>query len=174
MRLQLERFASSISELLVVTDNDGTLRALDYADYESRMHRLLRIHYGDYTLKDGRVPATVPRALTAYFKGDLEAVDALPTATGGTEFQCEVWKGLRAIPAGTTITYGQLAKKIGRAGSSRAVGAANGANPIAIVVPCHRVIGANGQLTGYAGGLSHKQWLLNHERQFAPELTTAH
>jgi O-6-methylguanine DNA methyltransferase len=170
MRLQLERFASPVSELLIVTDAEGNLRALDYADYESRMHRLLRLHYGSYTLTAGSTPASIKRALRAYFDGDIEALDVLPTATGGTEFQREVWKGLRAIPAGTTITYGQLATNIGRVGSSRAVGAANGANPIAIVAPCHRVIGANGALTGYAGGLSHKQWLLDHEREHAPIL----
>jgi O-6-methylguanine DNA methyltransferase len=173
MRLQLERFTSPVSELLIVTDAEGNLRALDYADHESRLHRLLRLHYGNYALTDGSAGASIKRALRAYFDADIHALDVLPIATGGSEFQREVWKGLRAIPAGTTITYGQLATNIGRAGSSRAVGAANGANPIAIVVPCHRVIGANGTLTGYAGGLSHKKWLLDHERQFASALAGA-
>jgi O-6-methylguanine DNA methyltransferase len=171
MRLRLERWTSPVSPLLIVTDHDGILRALDFADYESRMHRLLHDHYKDYTLKDGNAPAPLTRALAAYFDGDMDALDDVPTATGGTPFQREVWNGLRAIPACTTISYGQLAAAIGRPGASRAVGAANGANPIAIVVPCHRVIGANGTLTGYGGGLPRKQWLLAHEARFAPMAT---
>ena len=132
------------------------------------MHRLLRAHYGACELKESAAPASLTQALGAYFDGDTDALADLPVATGGTPFQREVWKALRAIPAGTTMTYGQLAASLGRPGASRAVGAANGANPIAIVVPCHRVIGANGTLTGYASGLSHKQWLLDHEARFAP------
>ena len=95
-------------------------------------------------------------------------VKPFQTATGGTPFQREVWKALRAIPAGATKTYGQLAASLGCPTASRAVGAANGANPIGIVVPCHRVVGAHGKLTGYAGGLPRKRWLLDHESRFAP------
>jgi len=151
-----------------VIDDDGILRALDFDDYEGRMHRLLRDHYGHYTLQEGPAPAAITRALEAYFAGDLDAIQNIKTATGGTPFQQDVWRALRAIPAGTTQSYGQLATTIGRPGASRAVGAANGSNPIAIVVPCHRVIGANGQLTGYGGGLPRKQWLLTHEARHAP------
>ena len=105
-----------------------------------------------------------PRALSAaYFKGDLTAIDGLKVANGGTDFQRAVWKALRAIPAGGTITYGALAARLGRPKAARAVGLANGANPIAIVVPCHRVVGADGSLTGYGGGMARKQWLLAHE-----------
>jgi len=168
MRLQLERWASPISSLLLVTNNDGVLRALEFADHEARMRRRLRLHYGSYTLQDGAAPASITRALHAYFDGNSDELAEIPVATGGTPFQREVWKALRAIPAGATTSYGQLAATLGRAGASRAVGAANGANPIAIVVPCHRVIGANGTLTGYASGLPHKQWLLAHEARFAP------
>jgi O-6-methylguanine DNA methyltransferase len=171
MRLLLERWASPVSSLLLVTDNDGVLRALDFADYEPRMHRLLREHYGDYTLAEGAAPVSLTRALDAYFAGDLDALAEVTTATGGTPFQREVWTALRAIPAGATRSYGQLAASIGRPGASRAVGAANGSNPIAIVVPCHRVIGASGTLTGYGGGLARKQWLLDHESRFAAILT---
>ena len=103
----------------------------------------------------------------------LRAVNSIPTKTCGTPFQQAVWQSLRAIEPGHTKTYGQLAKELGRASASRAVGAANSANPISIVVPCHRVIGATGALTGYSGGLSHKEWLLAHERQFAGELLFA-
>lgn len=166
MRLRLERWASPISSLLLVIDEDGVLRALDFEDYEARMHRLLRQHYGDYTLQDGPALDSLTRALADYFAGDIAALADVKTATGGTPFQQKVWNALRAIPSGVTISYGQLAARLGRPGASRAVGAANGANPIAIVVPCHRVIGANGTLTGYGGGIPRKQWLLEHEARF--------
>jgi methylated-DNA-[protein]-cysteine S-methyltransferase len=170
MRLQLERWASPIPSLslLLVTDNDGFLRALEFAENETRMLRLLRRHYTDYALDEGAAPISLTQALDAYFDGDIEALADVQTATAGTPFQREVWKALRAIPAGTTISYGQLAVNMGRKGSSRAVGAANGANPIPIVVPCHRVIGADGSLTGFGSGLPRKQWLLDHEARFAP------
>jgi O-6-methylguanine DNA methyltransferase len=109
------------------------------------------------------VPAAIAAALDGYFAGDLTAVDAVPVATGGTEFQKSVWAALRSIPAGETRGYGALAAAIGKPGAARAVGLANGMNPIGIVVPCHRVIGASGALTGYAGGVERKRWLLAHE-----------
>jgi methylated-DNA-[protein]-cysteine S-methyltransferase len=93
----------------------------------------------------------------------VPALDGLTVTTGGTDFQRSVWKALRAIPAGETRTYGQLAAAIGSPKAVRAVGLANGRNPVALIVPCHRVIGANGTLTGYAGGLERKRWLLQHE-----------
>jgi methylated-DNA-[protein]-cysteine S-methyltransferase len=163
MHLRLEQYKSPFSTLLLVTDEAGALRALDFADFEPRMRRLLREHYGEYELKDGSPPVTVIRALDAYFDGNLRALESIRTATGGTSFQRAVWRALRAIKPGTTKSYGQIAARIGRPTASRAVGAANGSNPIAIVVPCHRVIGANGALTGYGGGLPRKRWLLDHE-----------
>lgn len=166
MHLQLERWASPISILLLVTDEDGTLRALEFEENEARMMRLLSRYYPGHTLEEGAAPAALKRALEAYFNGDLHALATVRTAAGGTEFQRQVWKALRGIPAGTTINYGQLAASIGRKGASRAVGAANGANPMPIVVPCHRVIGADGSLTGFGSGLPRKQWLLDHERRF--------
>lgn len=167
MRLRLEHWTSPLAPLLLVTDDDGLLRALDFAGHESRMSRLLRLHYGDYALAKGAVPSLVTRALRSYFAGDLNALAEIQTATGGTDFQREVWRALREIPAGGTVSYGRLATSLGRTGSSRAVGAANGANPIAIVVPCHRVIGADGSLTGFASGIGRKRWLLDHESRFA-------
>jgi O-6-methylguanine DNA methyltransferase len=161
--LQLSKYASPLAPLLVVTGRDDTLRALDFVDYEPRMSRLLGDHYGDCELRLGPAPSSVTDALDAYFDGELTAIDTLSTATGGTDFQREVWKALRDIEPGSTMSYGQLAAAIGRPNASRAVGAANGSNPIAIVVPCHRVIGANGSLTGYGGGLPRKRWLLDHE-----------
>ncbi|MNZ84451.1 Methylated-DNA--protein-cysteine methyltransferase [compost metagenome] len=98
-----------------------------------------------------------------YFSGELDVINDLPVMTAGTEFQRSVWQQLRQIPCGEIITYGELAKRIGRPTASRAVGMANGSNPISIVVPCHRVIGSQGALTGYAGGVQRKQWLLKHE-----------
>ncbi len=162
MHLTLSRYAAPEAELLIVTDGD-TLRALDFADYEPRMRTLLARHYGAVELTDGPLPASIATALDAYFAGDLTALDAIPVATGGSDFQRSVWAALRAIPAGTTTGYGALAATLGKPGAARAVGLANGSNPIGIVVPCHRVIGANGKLTGYAGGVGRKEWLLKHE-----------
>lgn len=162
MHLTLSRYAAPEAELLLVTEGD-TLRALDFADFEARMRTLLGRHYGAVTLTDGPVPAGIAAALDAYFAGELTALDAVPVATGGSAFQRSVWAALRAIPAGTTTGYGALAAALGKPGAARAVGLANGANPIGIVVPCHRVIGADGRLTGYAGGVARKEWLLRHE-----------
>jgi methylated-DNA-[protein]-cysteine S-methyltransferase len=103
-------------------------------------------------------------ALRAYFDGDLAAIDRLKVATGGTDFQKSVWKALRQIACGETMTYSMLAQRIGRPTAVRAVGNANGDNPISVVVPCHRVIGTNGSLTGYGGGIERKHWLLAHEQ----------
>lgn len=163
MRLQLDRLPSPIGTMLVVFDDEAQLRALDFEDYEPRLHRLLHRHYGAFDLVSGRAPQAITGALGAYFDGELNAVDSIPVATGGTAFQRRIWAELRTIPARQTMSYGVLATTIGAAGASRAVGLANGANPVAIVVPCHRVIGANGSLTGYGGGLHRKHWLLAHE-----------
>ena len=153
--------------MLLVTDAGGALRAADFGDYEERMHTLLRRHYGSFALRDGAAPAAITRALSAYFRGDLAAIAPIASVTAGTSFQREVWRALRSIPAGSTTTYGALAAQLGRPAASRAVGLANGANPVAIVVPCHRVIGANGALTGYGGGIARKRWLLDHEARCA-------
>jgi methylated-DNA-[protein]-cysteine S-methyltransferase len=111
--------------------------------------------------------ATAARQLDAYFAGQLTDFD-LPLAPAGTDFQRRVWDGLRAIPYGQTVSYGELARRVGNPAASRAVGLANGRNPIAIVVPCHRVIGTDGSLTGYGGGLDRKRFLLALERGTAP------
>jgi methylated-DNA-[protein]-cysteine S-methyltransferase len=161
--LTLDRMETPVGEMLVVTDAEGAVRALDFADYEARMLRLLARHAPGASLTPGRAPEAVRDALAAYFTGDVRALDALPVKTAGTAFQAEVWAALRAIPAGETRSYGQLAAAIGRPSAVRAVGLANGSNPVGVIVPCHRVIGANGTLTGYAGGLERKRWLLAHE-----------
>ena len=161
----LETLDTPTGPMLIVTDDEDRLRALDWQDHDTRLKRLMRRHYGDKVMLRPRAQASpAQRALSAYFAGDLDAISALPTATNGTEFQCAVWEGLRRIPTGRTISYGDLARDIGRPSAVRAVGLANGANPIAIVVPCHRVIGADASLTGYGGGIERKRWLLAHER----------
>jgi methylated-DNA-[protein]-cysteine S-methyltransferase len=162
----LERFDTPTGRMLVATDEEGRLRAVEWEDHEPRMRQLLGRHYGAnaFVLREGAKPSAARRALEAYFEGDLDALNDLPTATNGTRFQRKVWDALRRIPIGETVSYGALAMRIGQPTASRAVGLANGSNPIAIVVPCHRVIGANASLTGYGGGLQRKRWLLAHER----------
>ena len=161
--LTLDRVATPVGEVLLVTGPEGAVRALEFAGYEGRMHRLLGRHSPDARLDEGRAPQGVRSAVEAYFSGDVRALDTLQVQTGGTEFQKAIWAALRAIPAGETRSYGQLAAAIGSPRAVRAAGLANGQNPVAVIVPCHRVIGANGTLTGYAGGLERKRWLLAHE-----------
>ncbi|HEX7389242.1 MAG TPA: methylated-DNA--[protein]-cysteine S-methyltransferase, partial [Acidiphilium sp.] len=126
-------------------------------------------HYPDHELIPGR--CGVRDRLNAYFAGDLAAVDTITVRAAGTGFQHRVWTALRTIPPGTTTSYGELAARLGVPKASRAVGLANGANPISIVVPCHRVIGADGRLTGYGGGIERKAWLLDHEAHSKAEIT---
>ena len=165
LRVFLERIRSPVGEMIVGTDQEGALRLVDFADYEARMRKLLDRQYGKgkVALEEARKASQATHALARYFKGDLGAIEKLEVVHGGTAFQRKVWKALRAIPAGRTTSYGALAKKLGFPQAARAVGLANGANPIAIVVPCHRVVGANGSLTGYGGGMHRKEWLLKHE-----------
>jgi len=159
----LDRIPSPIGTMLVVVDDESHLRVLDWEDFEARMLRMLRLCHGaSIRLVPGRARAVRDR-LESYFAGDIRAIDAIPVRTGGTPFQNKVWTALRTIPAGTILTYGRLARKIRKPTAIRAVGHANGANPVSVVVPCHRLIGADGTLTGYGGGLHRKQWLLAHE-----------
>lgn len=161
--LFLDRIDTPVGVGLVVFDADGALRVFDWASHEARMHLLLRRQNGPVTLKGIPAPKTITGAFAAYFAGDLQAIDNLVCRTGGTAFQRSVWAALRTIPAGETWSYKRLADAIGRPSAVRAVGLANGANPIGIVAPCHRVIGSDGSLTGYGGGLDRKRWLLGHE-----------
>ena len=161
--LTLDRVATPAGEVLLVTDAEGAVRALDFAGYEERMTRLLRRHWGAVELVEGAAPSPVRAAVQNYFQGDLAALEGLTVKTKGTPFQRAVWASLQTIPPGMTWTYGQLAAAIGAPKAVRAAGLANGQNPVALIVPCHRVIGANGTLTGYAGGLERKRWLLAHE-----------
>ncbi len=163
-----EEFDTPIGAMCIVTDAEGELRAADWLDMGDRMHRLLRLHYGDeLRLQRARRDSRARVALESYFDGQLAAIEAIATRTCGTDFQKQVWAALREIPAGGTVSYGELAARIGRPRAVRAVGAANGANPIPVVVPCHRVIGADASLTGFGGGLERTRWLLAHERKHA-------
>lgn len=143
---------------LVVWGEDHTLSGIGFAD-SPKSARL-----DPRWPRDDAAFAAVAEQLQAYFAGQLTRFD-LELATGGTQFQRRVWDALRSIPYGETTTYGELAVELGDPRAVRAVGTANGCNPISIVIPCHRVIGSDGSLTGYGGGLPRKQWLLSHERQ---------
>jgi methylated-DNA-[protein]-cysteine S-methyltransferase len=119
--------------------------------------------YPEVPVKEASDPGGARRVLNRYFQGELESLDELSVELHGTNFQKRVWQALRSVRAGTTASYTDLAKNVGAPAAVRAVGAANGANPIAVVLPCHRIIGSNGSLVGYGGGLQRKRWLLAHE-----------
>jgi methylated-DNA-[protein]-cysteine S-methyltransferase len=164
MNFSLDSLPTAIGALLIVFDDEGRLRALDWDDFEPRMRRLLRLQYGsEVELGEGSAPKSIRDPLNAYFAGDFSALDRIEIEMGGTPFQRKLWTALRTIAPGTTSTYGALAAQIETPKAIRAVGAANGANPISIVLPCHRVIGSDQRLTGYGGGLDRKHWLLTHE-----------
>lgn len=160
-----ERLPTPTGPMSIVTDGNGVLRALDWDDHEDRMLKLLRRYYGAgaVRLTDAHASSATRQALMDYFDGDLAALEGVPAETSGTPFQRLVWQALRHIPVGRTVSYAALAASIGRPEAVRAVGLANGANPISIAVPCHRVIGTNNALTGYGGGIERKRWLLAHE-----------
>ncbi len=162
-RLLLDRIATPLGEAMLVTDDDGFLRAFDWSDHDERLRRLMRRYYGPIPIVQGPAPAAVREALDAYFAGQVDALSALAWRSAGTPFQLSVWRALCEIPVGETVSYGELARRIGKPRAVRAVGLANGANPIGLIAPCHRVIGADGTLTGYGGGLHRKRWLLAHE-----------
>jgi methylated-DNA-[protein]-cysteine S-methyltransferase len=165
MRLQIGNLPSPLGELLVVTDEQQFVRALDYADHRPRLFRLLQEHYASCKVSEAPVPPGIATALQGYFDGDLQALDAIATATNGSELERRVWSALRNLPAGETVSYSEIARGLGLHDPRAAIeiGAINGANPVAIIVPCHRVIAKNGNLKGYAGGQHRKRWLLQHE-----------
>lgn len=162
MELLIDRIDFHLGQILIVSDGKN-LCALDFADYQSRMMKLLVKRYGSLHLTEKPNPQGFSNHIRAYLAGDFSSIDEMPVNTGGTVFQQQVWLALRSIPLGTVMTYGELAQKIGKPTAHRAVGMTNSLNPVAIVLPCHRVVGANAKLTGYAGGLECKRWLLQHE-----------
>lgn len=165
MKLARSHFDTPTGPMMLLLDEDQQVRLFEWVDHQARMERLLARHYPKTTfaIADEPAPLGYQTAIQSYFSGDTTALESLPVAFGGTPFQQTVWKALQTIPAGKTLSYGQLAAQIGNPNAMRAVGLANSANPIALIVPCHRVIGANGTLTGYGGGMERKQWLLRHE-----------
>jgi len=162
IELRTDTVESEIGPIVVVT-GQGALCALDFGECDERLKTLLSRRFDDFVLAEEDNPLGVSERLRAYLAKDFAALDDIAVDTGGTAFQRQVWAALRSIPSGATRTYRELAVQLGRPGASRAVGLANSQNPIAIVLPCHRVIGSEGSLTGYGGGLGRKQWLLRHE-----------
>ena len=162
MKLFFDQLPAKFGTIHLVSDGERMV-SLDFEGFQERLHKLMSKRYETYELVDADNPQGFTDVLKAYLAGDITAVDAIPVDTGGTDFQQSCWQLLRKIPAGETWTYGQMAKILGNPKASRAVGITNSLNPVGIVVPCHRVIGASGKLTGYAGGLNVKDWLLRHE-----------
>lgn len=151
--------------MVSITDDRGRLRALFWDDSRERLRAYLKRQRWPQpdAAPRSRRRGIVEDALQAYFAGDLSAIDELPVAPAGSPFQNAVWSALRGVPPGSVTSYAALAAAIGRQSAVRAVGHANGANPISIVIPCHRLVGAGGALTGYGGGITRKRWLLEHE-----------
>ena len=170
--LLMDRIDTPLGELFIVADHDGNLRSTAWADCDTHLRPSLELHYGKngFTIEPSRNSSGLAEAIARYFAGDLAAIDTLPVQTAGTPFQREVWRALREIPCGTAISYATLARRIGRPNAVRAVGLANGSNPVGVVVPCHRVIGSDGSLTGYGGGIERKRWLLRHEHALPSDL----
>jgi methylated-DNA-[protein]-cysteine S-methyltransferase len=166
MILETSELSTPIGPLRLVT-HDEVLHLVTFPHlWDAHRRRLLRYLPGAQLRPAAPRPA-ISAALSAYFDGDLQALDRLRVALHGTAFQCAVWSALRTIPAGSTASYAEQARRVGSPSAVRAVGAANGANPITLILPCHRVVGSGGALTGYAGGLETKRWLLVHEQRFA-------
>lgn len=166
MKIETAKYESPIGELHIAAGPSGVC-VLAFPEEAAETPKRMRRRFGEVELVPGRDPAGAITALRAWFRGDLSAFDALPLDPAGTDFQRKVWKALCGIPAGETRSYAEIARKIGAASSIRAVGAANGANPIVLAIPCHRVIASDGTLCGYGGGLPRKRWLLDHEARHA-------
>ncbi|HWA88683.1 MAG TPA: methylated-DNA--[protein]-cysteine S-methyltransferase [Rhizomicrobium sp.] len=156
-----------IGEAVIVCDGAGALLVFDWEDRRHRWEDAMRRRYGAVALAPKKGAFGHAKTIADYFDGDIFGVDKMAIAPQGTPFQLKVWNALREIPGGTTTSYGALAKTIGKPDAVRAAGHANGQNPISVIVPCHRVIGHNGALTGYGGGLPRKRWLLDHEARHA-------
>ena len=165
MKLLLETVSTPIGDADLVSDAQSNLLALDWSVMSERRNKLLKKQHGlkQLSFSPSTRQTEALKRFVDYLDGDLSAIDNIAVRFGGTVFQRQVWQALNTIQSGQTTTYGALASKIGRQNAVRALGAAVGANPVSVIVPCHRVIGQNGKLTGYAGGLERKSWLLNHE-----------
>lgn len=168
-----EELPTPIGGLLLIADPQGALRAAEWSDGRERLPRLLNRQYGTqgYALAPGAVAAALRQAMRDYFDGRIDALESIEVNTSGTAFQTKVWAALRTIPPGRPISYDALGRQLGFPSHARAIGHANAANPVNIVIPCHRLVGTNGTLTGYAGGLERKRWLLAHERAIGAATT---
>jgi methylated-DNA-[protein]-cysteine S-methyltransferase len=162
MRVEIAEIESPIGEVIVACQGPAVV-GLHFSDHNEEFADDLSRRFGEWERSSGSHATEAAARLRDYFAGDLRALDGLDVDPAGTPFQRRVWAQLRTIPAGRTASYRDIAVGIGAPTATRAVGAANGANPIGIIIPCHRVIGANGTLTGYGGGLERKRWLLEHE-----------
>jgi methylated-DNA-[protein]-cysteine S-methyltransferase len=170
MRLHRATIATPLGDMMALA-SDTSLCALEFTGPKERHRRLearLRRWFPAHAIADEGAPviARTREWLARYFDGTDADITHFPLEMYGAPFEQRVWQALRQIPPGGTCSYGSIAKALGSINASRAVGMANGANPIAIIVPCHRVIGSNGALTGYGGGLDRKTWLLNHEARW--------
>lgn len=162
-RLILSWVESPIGPLALACDAAGVVRGVSFGD---GLIKAMRREYSGAALSDGETPAAVARALAAYFDGDCEALNGVPWSLEGAAsdgFQPRVWKALAEVPAGVTISYGEMARRAGEPGAAQAAGVALNRNPIPLILACHRVVGADGSLTGFGGGLERKGWLLRHE-----------
>ncbi len=159
----IDKMKTPLGAAILIADGDGAMCMYCWEADAQDWRKLFRRRYGDPELVARRDRFGHVAALRRYFDGDISALDTIAVAIAGTPFQMKVWNALRTIAGGTTLSYGALAQRIGKPKAVRAVGLANGSNPIGVVVPCHRVIGSDGSLTGYGGGLSRKRWLLDHE-----------
>jgi methylated-DNA-[protein]-cysteine S-methyltransferase len=171
MEIHIDELESPIGRI-VLAETGGALCAIDFETSPETVLARLKKRFGSYEVNEGNGVRQYRDRLEAYFQGELRALDGLAVETGGTAFQRDVWAALQRIPAGSTTSYSELAAAIGRPSAVRAVGMANARNPIAVVIPCHRVIGRDGALTGYAGGLDRKRWLLQHEGCLPPAQRT--
>jgi len=165
--LWVDEVRSPLGTLTMVAADDA-LCALAFPVARSRMLARIRSRFSGVVLKRRRDPNGYARRVRAYFSGDVGALDGIAVDCGGTSFEEQVWKALRAIPAGTTTTYRELAEVVRHPRGARAVGRANARNPACLVIPCHRMIGSDGHLKGYAGGIWRKRWLLDHEGALSP------
>lgn len=168
LSLTLSWLDSPIGPLALATDAGGRLRGVSFAgERTDALVRAMRREYPDATFVDGGAPAPIAREIAAYFTGDLAALTRIPWsldgAAAGDGFQARVWRELATTPAGETLSYGEMAKRAGESGAAQAAGVALNRNPIPLVLPCHRVIGADGAMVGFGGGLERKTWLLRHE-----------
>jgi len=183
MQLSRAILATPLGDMLALSSAEG-LCALEFTTVKgmargrerlSRLEARLARFFPPHEIVDRETPviARTRRWLTDYFDGTSADISGIPLDMRGAPFEKRVWEALTRIPAGATTSYGAIAKALSSIGASRAVGAANGANPIAIIVPCHRVIGSSGSLTGYGGGLDRKTWLIDHERRWRTEPQTS-